>query len=60
MDPYIPASIWVVSAVICIYIAKARNVKPTLLRKFIVVLLGPLAIPLILFSGSSSKINARY
>jgi hypothetical protein len=51
MDPYIPVAIWIVSAGICIYIAKVRHVKPTLFWKFIVVLLGPLAIPLILFAG---------
>ncbi len=59
MDPYIPVSIWIVSAVICIYIAKSRHIKPTLLRRFIVVLLGPFAIPLIFFAGSNCKINAQ-
>ena len=59
MDPYIPVSIWIASAVICSYIAKVRHVKPTLLWQFIVVLLGPLAIPLIFFARSNGKINAR-
>jgi hypothetical protein len=59
MAPYIPVLIWIVSAVICISMAKARHVKPTLFWKFIVVFLGPLAIPLIFFAGSSGKINAR-
>lgn len=59
MDPYIPVSIWIVSAVVCIYIAKARHLKPTLLRRFIVVLLGPFAIPLIFIAGSNRKINVQ-
>ena len=44
---YAPLLIWLLSAVICYYIAKARGVKPGLMWKMIVVLLGPFAIPLI-------------
>ena len=46
MVTYVPVIIWIVSAIICHYIAKERNVKPNLVRTLIVVLLGPLAIPL--------------
>ncbi len=59
MNPYIPVSIWIVSAVICIYIAQARHVKPTLFWRFIVALLGPFAIPLIFFAGTNNKIIAQ-
>ena len=46
MDAYVPVTIWIVSAIICHYIAKARNVEANLGRRLAVVLLGPLAIPL--------------
>lgn len=46
MTAYVPAIIWIVSAIICHYIAHARNVKSNLVRRLIVVILGPLAIPL--------------
>ena len=49
MSAYIPAMIWVLSAGICIYIAKVRHVKPTLVWKLIVIILGPLAIPFAFF-----------
>ena len=47
MATFVPVIIWVVSAVICHYIARARNVKPNLMRRLIVVVFGPLAIPLV-------------
>ena len=46
MAAYMPVLIWIVSAFICHYIARARNINPTLVRRLIVVFLGPLAIPL--------------
>ena len=46
MAAYVPVIIWIVSAIICLYIAQARNVKSNLVRRLIVVFLGPLAIPL--------------
>ena len=46
MAAYVPVIIWVISAIICHYIAQARNVKSNLVRRLIVVFLGPLAIPL--------------
>ena len=57
MSAYIPALIWLLSAVFCIYIAKTRHVKTTLMRKLIVVLLGPFAIPLVFFAKPEKTIN---
>ena len=57
MAAYMPAIIWVVSAVVCYYIAKARKVKPNFIRRLIVVLLGPLAIPLVFFVKPEKLIN---
>jgi len=50
MAAYIPAIIWIISAIVCYYIAKARKIKPNLMWKLIVVFLGPLAIPLVFFA----------
>jgi len=50
MAAYMPAIIWLISAVICLIIANSRNVKPTLIRSLIVLFLGPLAIPLVFFA----------
>jgi len=50
VNPYIPVIVWLISAVICIYIARARHVKSTLFWKLVVVVLGPFAIPLIFFA----------
>ncbi len=47
MTAYVPALIWLLSVIICYYIAKARGVKPGLMWNMIVVLLGPFAIPLL-------------
>ena len=58
MSAYIPVLVWLISAGICYYIAKRRNVRPTLLRKLIVVILGPLAIPLIFFAKTEKTIQA--
>ena len=57
MDAYIPALVWVLSAVICIYIAKIRHVKPTLVWALVVVFLGLFAIPLIMFIAKPHEIN---
>ena len=38
MGAYIPALIWVISAIICSFIAKKRIVKATLFRQIVVVL----------------------
>mgnify|MGYP000751155545 CR=1 FL=1 len=52
MAAYMPAIIWLISAIICLVIAKSRNVKPTFVRSLIVLFLGPLAIPLVFFAKS--------
>jgi len=54
MDPYLPLAVWLVSALLCIYIARVRHVKPTLFRKLAVVILGPFAIPLALLTRSDA------
>jgi len=59
MAAYVPAIIWMVSAIICYYIAKARNVKPNLMRRLIVVFLGPLAIPLVFFARLEKSIEVN-
>jgi len=46
MAAYVPVIIWIISVIFCHYIAQARNVKSNLVRRLIVVFLGPLAIPL--------------
>ncbi len=47
MEAYVPAIIWVIGAIICSFIARSRNVKPTFPRNVVVLFLGPLAIPLV-------------
>mgnify|MGYP000391392131 FL=1 len=47
MEAYVPVIIWVLGAVICSLIARARNVKPTFPRNVVVLFLGPFAIPLV-------------
>jgi predicted Kef-type K+ transport protein len=49
MDAYIPVIIWLVAAIICYYIAKKRRIKPSFFWQMTVVLLGPFAIPLVLW-----------
>jgi len=50
MAAYIPVILWVVSAIVCSYIAKVRNIKSNFMKRLIVLFLGPLAIPLVFFS----------
>jgi len=57
MAAYVPVIIWIVSAIICHYIAKARNVKSNLVRTLIVVFLGPLAIPLTFLAKPKNSID---
>jgi len=59
MIAYIPVLIWILSAVVCLHIAKRRHVKATLSRKLVVALLGPFAIPLVFFSKPEKTINAN-
>jgi hypothetical protein len=58
MAAYIPAIIWIISAISCIVIANSRNVKPTLVRSLIVLILGPLAIPLVFFAKPEKTTSA--
>lgn len=56
MGAYIPFLIWLISAFICGFIAKKRNVESTLFRTLLAVFLGPLAIPLVfLFKTQPGK-----
>lgn len=50
MTAYIPALIWLFSAMLCLRIAKHRHVKPTAIWAMIVAVLGPIAIPLVLLA----------
>jgi predicted permease len=59
MAPYIPAIIWLIGIIICGYIAKKRHVKQTFIWKFIVILLGPLAIPLMFFAKRDKTIQTN-
>jgi hypothetical protein len=52
MAAYIPALIWLLSAVVCFRIVKRRHVKPTAILGIIAALLGPIAIPLLLLAKS--------
>jgi hypothetical protein len=47
MSAYVPALIWILSAFLCAWIAKARQIRPNALWAIVVVILGPLAIPLV-------------
>jgi hypothetical protein len=58
MTAYLPALIWGLSAAICYSIGKSRRIKPKLISNFFVVLLGPLAIPL-LFMAKRAKLIRR-
>ena len=47
MGAYIPALVWVISGIICHFIARKRNIRTTVPRQLAVVFLGPFAIPLV-------------
>jgi len=47
MGAYLPAVVWLIGAFICAWIAWRRGVEATLVRNLVVVILGPLAIPLV-------------
>jgi len=49
MSPYIPALIWIVSAGICIYIARRKELRLSFLWNLTYAFLGPFAIPIVLF-----------
>jgi hypothetical protein len=54
MTTYIPALIWLLSAVVCHFVVKRRRVKPTAIRAMLVAVLGPIAIPLVLLAPPES------
>jgi len=56
MSMYIPAIVWIISAGICYYIAKRKNIKPTVGWNLTFVFLGPIAIPVILLVKSKKNI----
>ena len=47
MSDYVMVVVWLAGAGICLWIARARHVEPSFFWNAIVVLLGPLAIPLL-------------
>lgn len=59
MTTYLFAAIWLVSNVVCIAIAKQRNVKVSTLSTMLLSLLGPLAIPLVLAAKPAYAEQAR-
>jgi len=56
MIMYIPAIIWILSAGICYYIAKKKNIIPTVLWNLTFAILGPIAIPIIIATKSKIKV----
>ena len=48
MTTYLFSSIWLISNVVCVAIARHRHVKVSTLSTMMLSLLGPLAIPLVL------------
>lgn len=56
MSMYIPIIVWILSAGICYYIAKKKNIKPTVLWNLAFSLLGPIAIPIII-SAKNKKME---
>jgi hypothetical protein len=52
---YIPVAIWFASALICIYIARRRRVKPSFFWNLVVILLGPFAIPLVFLAKTERQ-----
>jgi hypothetical protein len=58
MAAYIPLIIWLIGAFICFYIARARKLKPGLTWRLTIVILGPLAIPLMFIRKPEQNIKA--
>jgi len=48
MTTYLFASLWIVSHVVCLAIARRRNVRMSALSTMFLSLVGPFAIPLVL------------
>jgi len=58
MSTYIPVLIWVLSAVLCAWIASVRHVRSKTLWAIVVAILGPFAIPLVIFARPSERQHA--
>lgn len=54
MTTYLPALIWLLSAVVCLLIAKRRHVRNTALRASLVALFGPFAVPFVLVAKADA------
>ena len=48
MTTYLPAIVWALSSVLCMAIAKRRQITATPIRAMSVALTGPFAIPFVL------------
>lgn len=47
MSAYLPFVVWLAAIAICVWIARKRNLTLDLKWRLIVIILGPLAIPLV-------------
>lgn len=47
MSAYLPFVVWLAAIAICVWIARRRSVSLDLKWRLIVIILGPLAIPLV-------------
>jgi len=56
MGAYIPVIIWVISAIICYFIARKRGVEHSLFRDLVVAFLGPFAIPLFVLAKPADRV----
>jgi hypothetical protein len=45
MTTYLPALVWSLSSIVCLLIARQRNVRVTAPRAMLAALVGPIAIP---------------
>ncbi len=50
MSAYVPALVWLLSGLLCLYIGKRRHVKSSAYWAMLVALIGPLAIPFVLLA----------
>lgn len=54
---YLSALLWLLGIPICVLIGMKRSVTPTLFWRAIVIIFGPIAIPLLLLAKPSGVIN---
>ena len=59
MSAYVITFIWLLSHIICFYLAKKRQVKPNLFHKIVAVILGPLAIPLVFALKPNQSVSSH-